>query len=39
MPAQTALVIGASLAIAEERYPFSTGVVFDVDGGFHLHRL
>jgi 3-oxoacyl-[acyl-carrier protein] reductase len=26
-------------AIAEARFPFSTGAVFDVDGGFHLHRL
>jgi NAD(P)-dependent dehydrogenase (short-subunit alcohol dehydrogenase family) len=26
-------------AIAEDRFPFSTGTVFDVDGGFHLHRL
>src|SRR5436305_4965683 len=26
-------------AIAEDRSPFSTGAVFDVDGGFHLHRL
>jgi 3-oxoacyl-[acyl-carrier protein] reductase len=26
-------------AIAEDRFPFSTGAVFDVDGGFHLHRL
>ena len=26
-------------AIAENRFPFSTGAVFDVDGGFHLHRL
>ena len=26
-------------AIAEGRFPFSTGAVFDVDGGFHLHRL
>ena len=25
-------------AIAEDRFPFSTGAVFDVDGGFHLHR-
>ncbi len=24
-------------AIAEDRFPFSTGAVFDVDGGFHLH--
>jgi 3-oxoacyl-[acyl-carrier protein] reductase len=26
-------------AILEDRFPFSTGAVFDVDGGFHLHRL
>ncbi len=26
-------------AIAEDLFPFSTGAVFDVDGGFHLHRL
>ena len=26
-------------AIIEDRFPFSTGAVFDVDGGFHLHRL
>ncbi|MDO8539007.1 MAG: 3-ketoacyl-ACP reductase [Opitutaceae bacterium] len=26
-------------AISEDRFPFSTGAVFDVDGGFHLHRL
>jgi len=26
-------------AIAEDRFPFSTGAVFDVDGGFHLQRL
>lgn len=26
-------------AIAENRFPFSTGAVFDVDGGFHLQRL
>jgi NAD(P)-dependent dehydrogenase (short-subunit alcohol dehydrogenase family) len=26
-------------AIAEGRFPFSTGAVFDIDGGFHLHRL
>ena len=29
----------AVAAIAEDRFPFSTGSVFDVDGGFHLHRL
>lgn len=26
-------------AIAEDRFPFTTGTAFDVDGGFHLHRL
>lgn len=26
-------------AIGEDRFPYSTGAVFDVDGGFHLHRL
>ncbi len=26
-------------AIAEDRFPFTTGSAFDVDGGFHLHRL
>jgi len=26
-------------AIAEDRFPFSTGAVFDVDGGFCLRRL
>jgi NAD(P)-dependent dehydrogenase (short-subunit alcohol dehydrogenase family) len=29
----------AVAAIAEDRFPFSTGVVIDVDGGYHLHRL
>jgi len=29
----------AVLAIAEGRFPFSTGEVFNVDGGFHLKRL
>jgi NAD(P)-dependent dehydrogenase (short-subunit alcohol dehydrogenase family) len=29
----------AVAAIAEDKFPFSTGVVIDVDGGFHLHRL
>ncbi len=29
----------AVIAIAEGRFPFSTGQVFDVDGGFHLKRL
>ena len=32
--------VGAAVrAIAEGRFPFSTGAVFDVDGGYHLHRL
>lgn len=32
--------IGAAVvAIAKDSFPFSTGAVFDVDGGFHLHRL
>ncbi|RPI23997.1 MAG: 3-ketoacyl-ACP reductase [Acidobacteria bacterium] len=26
-------------AVAEDRFPFSTGEVFNVDGGFHLQRL
>ncbi|MGD8405607.1 MAG: 3-ketoacyl-ACP reductase [Anaerolineales bacterium] len=29
----------AVLAIAEDLFPFSTGEVINVDGGFHLHRL
>ena len=29
----------AVAAIAEDRFPFSTGEVISVDGGFHLHRL
>lgn len=29
----------AVAAIAEGRFPFSTGEVFNVDGGFHLRRL
>ncbi len=29
----------AVAAIAEDRFPFSTGQVIDIDGGFHLHRL
>jgi len=29
----------AVAAIAEDRFPFTTGAVIDVDGGFHLHRL
>ncbi|HEY0946192.1 MAG TPA: 3-ketoacyl-ACP reductase [Opitutaceae bacterium] len=26
-------------AIAEDLFPYSTGAVFDIDGGFHLQRL
>ena len=29
----------AVAAIAEDRFPFSTGEVFNVDGGFHMRRL
>jgi len=29
----------AVAAIADEHFPFSTGEVINVDGGFHLHRL
>jgi 3-oxoacyl-[acyl-carrier protein] reductase len=29
----------AVAAIAEDKFPYSTGVVIDVDGGFHLQRL
>jgi len=29
----------AITAIAEDFFPFSTGQVFDVDGGFHIRRL
>ncbi len=29
----------AVLAIASDLFPFSTGEVINVDGGFHLHRL
>jgi 3-oxoacyl-[acyl-carrier protein] reductase len=29
----------AAAAIAEDRFPFSTGEVINVDGGFHLRRL
>jgi NAD(P)-dependent dehydrogenase (short-subunit alcohol dehydrogenase family) len=29
----------AVAAIAENRLPFSTGEIINVDGGFHLHRL
>ena len=26
-------------AIAENRFPFSTGAILDVDGGFHIRKL
>lgn len=29
----------AIAAIAEDYFPFSTGQVFNIDGGFHIHRL
>lgn len=29
----------AVIAIAKDSFPFSTGEVINVDGGFHLHRL
>jgi len=29
----------AVAAIAEDKFPFSTGGVIDVDGGYHLYRL
>jgi NAD(P)-dependent dehydrogenase (short-subunit alcohol dehydrogenase family) len=29
----------AIVAIAEGYFPYSTGQVIDVDGGFHIHRL
>ncbi len=32
-------VAQAVVAVAEGRFPFSTGQVIDVDGGFHLRRL
>lgn len=32
-------VARAVVAIAEGLFPFSTGEIFNVDGGFHLHRL
>lgn len=32
-------VARAVAAVAEERFPFSTGEIINVDGGFHLHRL
>ena len=35
-PEDVAKAVGA---IAQGSFDFSTGSVFDVDGGFHLHRL
>ena len=36
----TAQDVGCAVAaISEERFPFSTGEVINVDGGFHLRRL
>lgn len=32
-------VAAAVRAIAQDAFPYSTGQVFDVDGGFHLRRL
>jgi len=29
----------AVVAVALDQFPFSTGEVFNVDGGFHIHRL
>jgi NAD(P)-dependent dehydrogenase (short-subunit alcohol dehydrogenase family) len=29
----------AVVAIAQDHFPFSTGEVFNVDGGFHIRRL
>jgi NAD(P)-dependent dehydrogenase (short-subunit alcohol dehydrogenase family) len=29
----------AVVAIVEERFPFSTGEVLNVDGGFHIRSL
>jgi len=36
MPEDVGLAV---VAIAENRFPFSTGQAIDIDGGFHLHRL
>ncbi len=36
MPEDVGLAV---VAIAEGRFPFSTGQVIDIDGGFHLQRL
>lgn len=35
-PEEVALAVGA---IARGHFPFSTGTIFDVDGGWHLRRL
>jgi 3-oxoacyl-[acyl-carrier protein] reductase len=35
-PADVGLAVRA---VAEDRFPFSTGEVFNVDGGFHLQKL
>lgn len=32
-------VARAVVAVATDAFPFSTGEVINVDGGFHLHRL
>jgi NAD(P)-dependent dehydrogenase (short-subunit alcohol dehydrogenase family) len=32
-------VAKAVVAVAQDLFPFSTGQVFDVDGGFHIRRL
>jgi NAD(P)-dependent dehydrogenase (short-subunit alcohol dehydrogenase family) len=32
-------VAQAVVAIANDLFPFSTGQVIDVDGGFHMRRL
>lgn len=29
----------AVVAIAEDYFPYSTGEVMNIDGGFHIHRL
>ena len=39
LPEHLPVVLEAVRAIAEDRFPFSTGACFDVDGGFHLQRL
>jgi hypothetical protein len=35
-PEEVALAVGA---IARNHFPFSTGMVFHTDGGFHLREL